>query len=289
MITLYTAVGRYELRKNENGEKQPIVTVDQKEMALSREELLLWSCLMWEILTKEEAKTYFLNKAVRMDVSQERFDAVLQRLEVRQLVVSAQAEKGDIALYRLLAKLYVIPLESSFMVKVQAFFRFIFFEKLPLTVAKNVFQKENYTEMERRVLHLARKARLSCAEILACIANDEIDTSIGNQSEFQKEKARDNLGFFLWFCDGHRKPNYRDFFTPSRYCRDNKPIRLHNRKTCQRLTFFLLLLLSHRNVSILHKNSPFRLRNRFYRRFRTNAETSHHYPIRQNKNICSSN
>lgn len=205
MITLYTSVGRYELRKNENGEKQPIVTVDQKEMALSREELLLWSCLMWGILTKEEAKTYFLKKAVRMDVSQERFDAVLQRLEVRQLVVSAQAEKGDIALYRLLANLYVIPLESSFMVKVQAFFRFIFFEKLPLTVAKNVFQKENYTEMERRVLHLARKARLSCAEILACIANDEIDTSIGNQSEFQKEKARDNLGFFLWFCDGHRK------------------------------------------------------------------------------------
>ena len=200
MITLYTSVGRYELRKNENGEKQPIVKVDQKEMALSREELLLWSCLMWEILTKEEAKTYFLKKAVRMDVSQERFDAVLQRLEVRQLVVSAQAEKGDIALYRLLANLYVIPLESSFMVKVQAFFRFIFFEKLPLTVAKNVFQKENYTEMERRVLHLARKARLSCAEILACIANDEIDTSIGNQSELQKEKARDNLGFFLWFC-----------------------------------------------------------------------------------------
>lgn len=205
MITLYTSVGRYELRKNENGEKQPIVTVDQKEMALSREELLLWSCLMWGILTKEEMKTYFLKKAVRMDVSQERFDAVLQRLEVRQLVVSAQAEKGDIALYRLLAKLYVIPLESSFMVKVQAFFRFIFFEKLPLTVAKNVFQKENYTEMERRVLHLARKARLSCAEILACIANDEIDTSIGNQSELQKEKARDNLGFFLWFCAGHRK------------------------------------------------------------------------------------
>lgn len=205
MITLYTSVGRYELRKNENGEKQLIVTVDQKEMALSREELLLWSCLMWGILTKEGAKTYFLKKAERMDVSQERFDAVLQRLEVRQLVVSAQAEKGDLALYRLLANLYVIPLESSFMVKVQAFFRFIFFEKLPLTVAKNVFQKENYTEMERRVLHLARKARLSCAEILACIANDEIDTSIGNQSELQKEKARDNLGFFLWFCDGHRK------------------------------------------------------------------------------------
>lgn len=205
MITLYAAVGRYELRRNENGEKQPLVTVDQKEMALSREELLLWSCLMWGILTKEETKTYFLKKAERMDVSPEHFDAVLQRLEVRQLVVSAQAEKGDIALYRLLANLYVIPLESSFMVKVQAFFRFIFFEKLPLTVAKNVFQKEHYTEMERRVLHLARKARLSCAEILACIANDETDASTGNQSMLQKEDVRDNLSFFLWFCDGHRK------------------------------------------------------------------------------------
>ena len=140
-----------------------------------------------------------------MDVSQERFDAVLQRLEVRQLVVSAQAEKGDIALYRLLANLYVIPLESSFMVKVQAFFRFIFFEKMPLRVAKNVFQKEHYTEMERRVLHLARQSRLSCAEILACIANEEIDTSVGNPSGLQKEDARDNLGFFLCLCDGHRK------------------------------------------------------------------------------------
>ena len=205
MITLYTAVGRYELRKNENGERQPIVTVDQKEMVLSREELLLWSCLMWGILTKEEAKAYFLKKAERMEVSQERFDAVLQRLEIRQLVVSAQAEKGDLALYRLLANLYVIPLESSFMVKVQAFFRFIFFEKMPLTVAKNVFQKEHYTEMERRVLHLARKARLSCAEILVCIANDEIDTSIGNPLVLPNEDVRDNLGFVLCLCDGHRK------------------------------------------------------------------------------------
>ena len=78
---------------------------------------------------------------------------------------------------------------------------------------------------------------------------------------------------FLFY---HRRPCYlcfyRVFFTGS-----------HNRKTCQWLTFFSLLLLSHRNVSIQHKNSPFRLRNRFYRRFRTNAETSHHYPIRQKK------
>ena len=59
MITLYTAVGRYELRKNENGEKQPIVTVDQKEMALGREELLLWSCLMGDSDERRSKNLFF--------------------------------------------------------------------------------------------------------------------------------------------------------------------------------------------------------------------------------------
>ena len=76
-----------------------------------------------------------------MDVSQERFDAVLQRLEVRQLVVSAQAEKGDLALYRLLANLYVIPLESSFMVKMQAFFSFYIFEMTAVDSGEECFSK----------------------------------------------------------------------------------------------------------------------------------------------------
>lgn len=54
MIRLYTAVGRFELQKDGNGRKQPIVIVNQKESALSREEMVLWSCLMWNIMTKEE-------------------------------------------------------------------------------------------------------------------------------------------------------------------------------------------------------------------------------------------
>ena len=53
MIKLYTSVGRYELKDNGNGMKEPIVTVCAKEMALSYEEMILWTSLMWNIATKE--------------------------------------------------------------------------------------------------------------------------------------------------------------------------------------------------------------------------------------------
>lgn len=121
MVRLYTAVGRYELKDEGNGFKQPNVVVNLKESALSRKEMILWSCLMWNIMTKEEAKKAFEEKAKKSDIDLEKFEAVLQRLEVRHLIVSAQAEKGDIALYKLLANLYVVPINSKFSVKVQAF------------------------------------------------------------------------------------------------------------------------------------------------------------------------
>ena len=57
MVRLYTAVGRYRVN-NENGIRQPIVTVNMKESALSMEEMILWSCLMWNIVTKAKPVTY---------------------------------------------------------------------------------------------------------------------------------------------------------------------------------------------------------------------------------------
>ena len=108
MVRLYTAVGRYEI-KEECGRKQPVVTVNMKEAVLSIEEMLLWSVLVWNILKKDGAKVVFAEKAKRAGVDPERFEDILQRLQVRHLVVSAEAEKGDIALYKLLANLYVVP------------------------------------------------------------------------------------------------------------------------------------------------------------------------------------
>lgn len=209
MVRLYTAVGRYELRKEANGVKQPIVTVNLKEAALSMEEMLLWSCLMWNIMNKDEAKEAFREKALQSGIAPNRFEAVLQRLELRHLIVSAEGEKGDIALYKLLANLYVVPINSSFSVKVQAFLRLFLFEHIPFSVAKIVFRQEKYTEMEKKVLHLASQTHLSCAEILKCIENDVTDVSTSEkviEALYDDDYSTcDNLGLFMWFYDSHKK------------------------------------------------------------------------------------
>ncbi len=209
MVRLYAAVGRYELKNEGNGIKQPIVVVNLKESALSREEMVLWSCLMWNIMTKEEVQKAFEEKTKKTGIDPERFEAVLQRLEVRHLIVSAQAEKGDIALYKLLANLYVVPINSKFSVKVQAFLRLVLLEKVPVSVAKIVFRKENYTDMEKKVLHLARQTHLSCAEILKCIENDVTDVSTSEKvmdALYDDDYSTcDNLGLFMWFYDNHRR------------------------------------------------------------------------------------
>lgn len=209
MIRLYTAVGRFELQKDGNGRKQPIVIVNQKESALSREEMVLWSCLMWNIMTKEEVGESYEKKALQVGLEPSRFEAVLQRMETRHLIISAEAEKGDSALYRLLANLYIVPIRSSFFVKVQAFLRLLFLEGVPFSTAKILFRSEQHTDMERKVLHLASQTYLSCAEILKCIAEGVTDVSSSEKvlkALYDDDYSTcDNLGWFMRFYDNHRQ------------------------------------------------------------------------------------
>lgn len=209
MIRLYTAVGRFELQKDGNGRKQPIVIVNQKESALSREEMVLWSCLMWNIMTKEEVGESYEKKALQVGLEPSRFEAVLQRMKTRHLIISAEAEKGDSALYRLLANLYVVPIRSSFFVKVQAFLRLLFLEGVPFSTAKILFRSEQHTDMERKVLHLASQTYLSCAEILKCIAEGVTDVSSSEKvlkALYDDDYSTcDNLGWFMQFYDNHRQ------------------------------------------------------------------------------------
>jgi len=73
------------------------------------------------------------------------------------------------ALYDLLNNLYVIPVTSSIFIKIAAFLKFIFVNKMPFSKAKTVFRKETLSENERRVVGLARQTQLSTAELIKCI------------------------------------------------------------------------------------------------------------------------
>ena len=51
MLTLYTAVGTLKFQKTTGGKSIPLVINDGQEYGLSDDELLLWSCLAFQILT----------------------------------------------------------------------------------------------------------------------------------------------------------------------------------------------------------------------------------------------
>lgn len=54
MLTLYTAVGTLKFQKTTGGKSIPLVINDGQEYGLSDDELLLWSCLAFQILTLHE-------------------------------------------------------------------------------------------------------------------------------------------------------------------------------------------------------------------------------------------
>lgn len=209
MVKLYMAIGKYEIREDYRGLKEPLVIVNQKEMALSREEMTMWSCLIWNIYTKEELQEEYKKEAVKAELDPERFEQVLQRMEVRGLVVHAVAEKGDDALYKLLANLYLVPLHSSFLHKIMAFARLVLKEGVPISTAKIVLEKDDFTDTEQKVMHLAKQAMLSSAEVVKCIGRDVTDVSTSEKvmdALYDDDVSTcDNLGYFMKFFKDHQQ------------------------------------------------------------------------------------
>lgn len=56
MLTLYTAVGTLKFQKTTGGKSIPLVINDGQEYGLSDDELLLWSCLAFQILTSMNSR-----------------------------------------------------------------------------------------------------------------------------------------------------------------------------------------------------------------------------------------
>ena len=50
MLTLYTAVGKLQIRKNSAGKEYPLVMVGEKERTLTPYEMLLWSSLSLSLI-----------------------------------------------------------------------------------------------------------------------------------------------------------------------------------------------------------------------------------------------
>jgi hypothetical protein len=177
MITLYTAVGRFERRTNKNGQ-YPVVIVNGKEYAVDMPEMMIWTRLNWRILELPQIEKLYNQTARDAGLDEQTgYEVYVERLIQRGLIVSGVGETGSDALYDLLNSLYIIPVTSGLFVKVTAFLKFIFVNKLPFNKAKTVFQSEKLSGDAKRVIDLAKQTQLSTAELIKCVEIDVYDLS----------------------------------------------------------------------------------------------------------------
>lgn len=186
MITLYTAVGRFERRTGENGQ-YPVVMVNRQEYMVDIPEMIIWTCLNWRIL--DLAQIHALYEQRMRETGSEGFttcDSYVERLIRRGLIVSGIGDTGGDALYDLLSNLYVIPAVSGVFVKIATFLKFILLDGAPFHKAKAVFKREKLSGDEKRIMNLAKQAQLSTAEIIKCVETGIYDLS-------SEEKVMDAL------------------------------------------------------------------------------------------------
>ena len=141
-------------------------------------EMMIWTCLNWRILELPQIGSLYQKMAHDAGVNEQtRYDVYVERLIQRGLIVCGIGDNGGDALYDLLSNLYIIPITSGLWVKVIAFLKFIFVNRLPFSKAKTVFASEKLSVNEKRIIDLAKQTQLSTAELIKCVENDVYDLS----------------------------------------------------------------------------------------------------------------
>ena len=205
-MTLYTAIGKYEFRRDKDGNKQPVIIAEEKEYTLDIWEMILWSSLIWKIHTHDEITKIFYKKErevhVLGDLSCETY---IDRLESTGLIVSGHGITAVDALHDLLSKLYVIPVTANFFTKSAAFLHLTFVKRIPYKVTKHIFDKPQFSTAEAKVMKLAGQNRLSVGELIKCVECGVVDVSTNDKlmdSLYDDEiTTYKNIGTLFRTCD----------------------------------------------------------------------------------------
>ena len=186
-MTIYTAIGKYEFRKDTDGKKVPVIVAEDKEYTLDIWEMILWCSLIWNIHTHDEISKIFYKKEREVHVLGElSCETYIDRLESTGLIVSGHGITAVDALHDLLSKLYVIPVTANFFTKSAAFLHLTFMKRIPYKVTKHIFYKPQFSAAEAKVMQLAGQNRLSVGELIKCVECGIVDVSTN-------DKLMDNL------------------------------------------------------------------------------------------------
>lgn len=173
MKTLYTSIGRFERRSEGHTGEYPVVIISGQEYMLDQQELILWNTLAWRLLKKQEIPRHYLRFMQNCDFTPQRsWEACLNRLITRGLVICASGETDYDALYELIAGLQIMPARGNFLVQLIAYCKLVQRYGFSLRMLKFIFRRDSRTEKEKQVMSLVQQAQLSTAEVIKCIDRD---------------------------------------------------------------------------------------------------------------------
>lgn len=170
MLTLYTAIGTLKIKRDVTGTAAPIVINNNQEYSLSGHELMLWSCLDFQILQIYELeKAYTSRLKTYTGPKGSPFSYYLNRLLLRGLIAKGDGLTGVDALYRLLGNLHIQPVSDRFSVRLFTCIHLYLEKKLKISDFGKYLKKERHTPMEESVLELTKATSLTTAELLTCV------------------------------------------------------------------------------------------------------------------------
>jgi len=175
MITFYAATGQFKLCHTEMG-VYPVVVLKEKELALTPQEMLIWSSLIWKISIRDEIKDRYQRRLAESQLQPLlAFEECLLRLETRGLIKKAENEIGLDALYDLICKLYIMPISTDLPTTVLGALRLVLFRGVPIKRVWTQLKRQKLTPDERLVMSVAKQTLLSTGEIIKCIERNRLD------------------------------------------------------------------------------------------------------------------
>jgi hypothetical protein len=176
MMTFYSAVGCYRIRK-ENGRNVPYIQKLGKLYPLSIPEFVIWSTLLWEVLTYNELEKFYQAQIRALAVKTPPLDELLELLIRRKLVVKGVGYTGRDALYNMLSDAFVVPFRQGGSKRLWSLLKLTIQRKVSFSQACVQLMQKRRCDSERRVQALVNQTPLSTSELIRCFEKGITDVS----------------------------------------------------------------------------------------------------------------
>lgn len=180
MMTFYAAIGTYRI-PTENGHKIPYIQKLGKLYPISIPEFVIWSTLLWEVMTYDELKRFYEDQIRELDGAHPGFDELLSMLLKRKLIVKGIGYTGVDALYSMLSDAFVIPFRVNGGRKLWNAFKLWCNGRISAHQARSILKPRAVTPMEERVVRLVEQTPLSTSEIIRCVERGITDVSTADK------------------------------------------------------------------------------------------------------------